>query len=144
VTDRLPSSRLGEQGSLFGSFDFAPQSSANGQSFNLSYNGSWNQQTPASSLTTELPAHSGDRTNWNAGLQGRHTNYFGVGILSETSVGLNRSRNYGSPYVNMQSGTVRISSTFPDGSSSIKTVSFGGSSNLNTNQTNTTTELTNQ
>ncbi|HEX9221359.1 MAG TPA: carboxypeptidase regulatory-like domain-containing protein, partial [Gemmatimonadaceae bacterium] len=144
VTGRLPSSRLGQQGSVFGSFDFAPQSSSSGQALNLSYNGSWNQQTPASSLTTELPAHSGDRTNWNAGLQSRHTNYFGVGILSETSVGLNRSRNYGSPYLNMPSGTVRISSTFPDGSSSIKTVSFGGSSNLNTNQTNTTTELTNQ
>src|SRR5439155_1163268 len=77
VTGRLPSSRLGEQGSVFGSFDFAPQSSSGGQALNLSYNGSWNQQTPASSLTTELPAHSGDRTNWNAGLQGRHTNTLG-------------------------------------------------------------------
>ncbi|HYU53153.1 MAG TPA: carboxypeptidase-like regulatory domain-containing protein, partial [Gemmatimonadaceae bacterium] len=144
VTGRLPSSRLGQQGSVFGSFDFAPQSSSSGQALNLSYNGGWNQQTPASPLTTELPAHSGDRTNWNAGLQGRHTNYFGVGILSETSVGLNRSRNYGSPYLNMPSGTVRISSTFPDGSSSIKTVLFGGSANLNTSQTNTSTELTNQ
>src|SRR6266566_1213211 len=144
ATNRLPSSRLGEQGSLFGSFDFAPQSSSTGQSVNLSYNGNWNQQKPASSLTNELPAHSGDRTNWNGGLQGRHSNYFGIGILSETSVGLNRSRNYGSPYLEMPSGTVRINSTFPDGSSSIKTVSFGGSSNMNTSQTNTGTELTNQ
>jgi len=144
ATNRLPSSRVGEQGSLFGSFDFAPQSSSTGQSVNLSYNGNWNQQKPASSLTNELPAHSGDRTNWNGGLQGRHSNYFGIGILSETSVGLNRSRNYGSPYLEMPSGTVRINSTFPDGSSSIKTVSFGGSSNMNTSQTNTGTELTNQ
>src|SRR3954465_5921855 len=144
LTGRLPSSRLGEQGSLFGSFDFAPQSSASGQSLNLSYNGSWNQQTPASSLTSEVPAHSGDRTNWNGGLQARHTNYFGVGILSETSAGLNRSRNYGSPYLDMPSGTVRINSVFPDGTTSIKTVAFGGSSNMNTSQTNTGTELTNQ
>ena len=144
VTNRLPSSRLGEQGSVFGSFDFAPQSSASGQALNFSYNGSWNQQTPASSLTTELPAHSGDRTNWNGGLQTRHTNYFGIGILSETSLGLNRSRNYGSPYLDMPSGTVLITSTFPDGSTGIKPVSFGGSSNMNTSQTNTGTELTNQ
>src|SRR5438552_5728790 len=144
VTGRLPSSRLGQQGSVFGSFDFAPQSSSSGQALNLSYNGGWNQQTPASSLTNELPAHSGDRTNWNAGLQGRHTNYFGVGILSETSLGLNRSRNYSDPYLSMPSGTVLITSTFPDGSTSIKPVSFGGSSNMNTSQTNTGTELTNQ
>jgi len=39
---------------------------------------------------------------------------------------------------------VRINSTFPDGSTSIKTVAFGGSSNMNTSQTNTSTELTNQ
>ena len=144
VTGKLPSSRLGEQGSVYGSFDFAPQSSSSGQAVNLSYNGSWNQQTPASSLTNELPAHSGDRTNWNAGLQGRHTDYFGVGILSETSLGLNRSRNYSDPYLSLPSGTVLITSTFPDGSTSIKPISFGGSSNMNTSQTNTGTELTNQ
>jgi Carboxypeptidase regulatory-like domain len=144
VTGRLPSSRLGEQGSIFGSFDFAPQSSSTGQALNFSYNGSWNKQTPASSLTNELPAHSGDRTSWNGGLQARHTNYFGIGILSETSLGLNRSRNYGDPYLDMPSGTVLITSTFPDGSTSIKPVSFGGSSNMNTSQTNTGTELTNQ
>jgi hypothetical protein len=144
VTDKLPASRLGEQGSTFGSFDFAPQSSESGRALNFSYNGSWNQQTPASSLTTELPAHSGDRTNWNGGLQARHTNYFGIGILAETSLGLSRSRNYGSPYLAMPSGTVLITSTFPDGSTGIKPVAFGGSSNMNTSQTNTGTELTNQ
>src|SRR4029079_1806738 len=144
ATNRLPSSKLGEQGSVFGGFDFTPPSSSSGQSFNISYNGNWNQQTPASQLTSELPAHSGDRTNWNAGLQARHTNYFGVGVLSETSLGLSRSRNYGSPYLDLPSGTVRINSTFPDGTSSIKTVAFGGSSSMNTSQTNTGTELTNQ
>lgn len=151
VTGSLPSNRLGQQGSVYGSFDFAPQSSGGsggggggGQALNISYNGSLNVQTPASSLTSELPAHSGDRTNWNGGIQGRHTNYFGIGILSETSLGLNRSRNYASPYLEMPSGTVRINSLFPDGSSSIKTVAFGGSSNMNTSQTNTGTEVTNQ
>ena len=144
ITGKLPSSRLGEQGSLFGSFDFTPQSSSSGQSMSLSYNGSWNQQTPASSLTNELPTHSGDRTNWNGGLQGRHTNYFGVGILSETSVGLNRSRNFSDPYLSLPSGTVLITSIFPDGTTGIKPVAFGGSSNMNTSQTTTGTELTNQ
>jgi hypothetical protein len=144
VTPRLPGSRLGEQGSLFGTFDFAPPSSSTGQAVNLSVNGSWNQQTPASTLTSELPAHSGDRTNWNGGLQARHSNYYGIGILSETSLGLSRSRNYGTPYLEMPSGTVRINSIFPDGTSSIKNVSFGGSPSISTSQTNTGTEFRNQ
>ena len=143
-TSELPSSRLGEQGSFFGNLDFAPQSSSTGQAIGISFNGSWNQQTPVSSLTNEVPAHSGDRTNWNAGLQARHNNYYGGLVLSETSFGLSRSRNYGSPYLDMPSGTVRINSQFPDGTSSIRNIAFGGNSNLNTDQTNTGTELTNQ
>ena len=144
TTSQLPSSKLGEQGSVFGTFDFTPPSSSTGQALNLSYNGSWNQQTPVSSLTSELPAHSGDRTNWNGSLQGRHSNYYGIGILSETSLGLSRSRNYGSPYLDLPSGTVLINSTFPDGTSSLKNISFGGNQNLNTSQTNTSTEFRNQ
>ena len=144
VTSALPSSRLGEQGSFFGNIDFAPQSSSTGQAGGISFNGSWNQQTPASQLTNEVPAHSGDRTNWNAGLQARHNNYYGGLVLSETSFGLNRSRNYGNPYLEMPSGSVRINSDFPDGTSSIRTIAFGGSSALNTDQTTTGTELTNQ
>jgi hypothetical protein len=144
VTPQLPGSRLGEQGSAFGTFDFAPQSSSTGQALNLTFNGSWNQQTPISSLTSELPAHSGDRTNWNGGLQTRHSTYFGVGILSETSAGLSRSRNYGTPYLTEPSGTVRIVSTFPDGTSGLKAVSFGGSPFISTSQTNTSSEFRNQ
>ncbi|MDQ6768363.1 MAG: carboxypeptidase-like regulatory domain-containing protein [Gemmatimonadota bacterium] len=144
VTSQLPGSRLGEQGSLFGTFDFAPPSSSTGQAVNLSFNGSWNQQTPASSLTNELPSHSGDRTNWNGGLQARHSNYYGIGILSETSLGLNRSRNYGTPYLDMPNGSVRINSVFPDGTSSLKTVAFGGNPSINASQTNTGTEFRNQ
>ncbi|MDP9206724.1 MAG: TonB-dependent receptor [Gemmatimonadota bacterium] len=144
ATNQLPGSRLGQQGSMFGTLDIAPPNSSGGQSLNLVMNGNWNQQTPASSLTTELPAHSGDRTNWNGGLQGRHSNYFGVGVLSETSLGLNRSRNYGDPYLKMPSGTVRITSTFADGSTGLKTVAFGGSPTINTSQTNTGTEFSNQ
>jgi hypothetical protein len=144
VTGALPSSRLGQQGSLYGNLDFAPQSSSTGQAVGVSFNGNWNQQTPASPLTNEVPAHSGDRTNWNAGLQARHNNYYGGLVLSETSFGLNRSHNYGNPYLDLPSGTVRINSEFPDGTSSIRTIAFGGNSNLNTDQTTTGTELTNQ
>jgi Carboxypeptidase regulatory-like domain len=144
TTPDLPSSRLGERGSVFGSFDFAPPSSSTGQAIGLSYNGSWNEQTPASSLTNELPAHGGDRTNWNGSLQARHSNYYGIGILSETSAGLSRSRSYGTPYLDMPSGTVLINSIFPDGTSGLKSVAFGGNQFINNSQTNTSAEFKNQ
>src|SRR5689334_24271423 len=44
----------------------------------------------------------------------------------------------------MPSGSVRINSEFPDGTSSIRNIAFGGNANLDTDQTNTGTELTNQ
>ena len=72
-----PANRLNDQGSLFGSFDFTPPTRQQRQTFNLVLNGNWNRQTPAGQLTTELPAHSGDRTNWGAGVQRQHTTYFG-------------------------------------------------------------------
>ncbi|HLA14742.1 MAG TPA: carboxypeptidase regulatory-like domain-containing protein, partial [Gemmatimonadaceae bacterium] len=143
VVGTLPDSRLGEQGSVFGNFDVAPPSSSTGQSLNLSFNGSWNSTTPASTLTGELPAHSGERTNWNAGMQGRHSSYFGIGILSETSGGLRRSRNYSTPYLEMPSGTVRISSIFDDGSTGLTSIAFGGSPSLNSSNTTTGAELSN-
>ena len=144
VVGELPDNRLGRRGSVFGTFDIAPQSSSTGQSLNFSVNGGWNKSTPASELTTELPAHSGDRTNWNGGLQARHTSYFGGVILSETSTGLTRSRNYATPYLEMPSGSVRISSIFPDGSTGLRSIAFGGSPSMSTSQTNTSSQLSNQ
>lgn len=140
----IPNSRVTDQGSLFGSFDFNPPFSNSGQTFNVTMNGSWNRQTPASALTTEVPAHSGDRTSWNGGLQGRHTNYFGFGILSETSVAFSQSNSYATPYLEMPSGSVRVSSTFADGTSGVKTVSFGGSPSMNTSVRSNTVGGSNQ
>ena len=144
VVGALPDNRQTKQGSMFGTIDVAPASSSTGQSLNLSFNGSWNSSTPASALNSEFPAHGGDRTNWNTGLQGRHSSYFGIGILSETSAGISRSRNYSTPYLDMPSGTVRITSVFDDGSTGLKSIGFGGSPNMNTSQTNTGAEFSNQ
>jgi hypothetical protein len=141
---RPPQSRLSDQGSIFGSFDITPPTSSSGQSFNITVNGSWNRQTPASALTTELPAHSGDRTGWNAGIQGRHSGYFGFGVLSETSVGVSESRSSATPYLELPSGSVRVNSTFASGANGVKSIAFGGSPSLNTSSTNNSIGFTNQ
>ena len=137
------SNQLRDQASLLGTFDLAPPSSRAGSALNLTVNGSYNKQYPVSNLTTELPAHSGDRTNWNGGAQARHSSYFWFGILSETVLGATSSNTEAQPYLAMPSGTVRINSTFSDGSNGVKTLAFGGSPNLSTGLSSSALQFSN-
>lgn len=133
----IPGSRLSDQGSILGAFDFAPPTSTSGTAFNLTFNGSWNKQNPAGGLTTSLPNAGGERNMWNAGVQGRHSAYltFGsVNILTETSVGLNASQNEGTPYLNLPGGRVRVNSQFDDGTLGLQNLAFGGNQFLGTSQ----------
>src|SRR5512143_3526419 len=139
----IPTSRLSDNASVFGTFDFIPPTSTTGPAFNITYNGAWRRQDPATAMTTELPAHSGERGNWYGGIQGRHSGYFGFGVLSETSLGVNRSSVYSDPFLTLPSGTVRVNSTFADGTPSVQTVSFGGNPAMNTGQRSTTAQFTN-
>ena len=139
-----PSSRIGDQGSVFGSLDFAPPSSTTGQALNISFNGNWTKQDPTSAFATEFPAHSGDRTSWRGGVQARQNRYFGVGILSETSLGVSASRTEANPYLRMPSGLVRVNSTFDDGTSGVQNLIFGGSQSSNSTQTSNSVAFLNQ
>lgn len=140
----IGSDRIASQGSVFGSVDIAPPSSSSGQALNITFNGNWNKQSPASGFATELPSHSGDRTNWRAGLQGRHNTYVNNAFLSETSFGLSGSRNAATPYLLMPGGIVRVNSTFADGTSGVQTLLFGGGQSLNSTQTTSTANFLNQ
>jgi hypothetical protein len=139
----IPGARTSDQLLAFGALDWAPPSSLTGQALNLSFNGSVNQQSPAASLGSTLPAASGERTNGSGGVQLRHTNFYGI-FLSETNLGFNASRNAASPYVVLPGGSVLINSTFDDGTNGVNTVAFGGSPFLNTTQTTSTAAFTNQ
>src|SRR6185369_5793135 len=77
-------------------------------------------------------------------VQGRHSNYFGFGILTETTVGVSTNRSEREPYLALPSGSVRVNSTFDDGTSSVRTVQFGGSPTMNTSSDNTTVSGMNQ
>jgi hypothetical protein len=140
----LARDRLSDQGSFFGSFDYTPPASNTGTTMNLTLNGNWNRQTPAGNLTTELPAHGADRTNWNLGAQGRYTSYVKNILLSETTLSLNGSRNYGSPYLAMPSGSVLVNSSFADGTSGVRTLAFGGNGFMGTSSSTLTLEAINQ
>ncbi len=140
----VPSSRETDNALVFGTFDFTPPSSTTGDAFNITVNGSWNHQNPSALGITELPAHSGERTNYYGGIQGRHSAYYGFGVLSETSVGYNQSRFWGDPYLTLPNASVRVNSTFADGTPSVQNVSFGGNPAMNTSQTTRTVQGMNQ
>jgi hypothetical protein len=145
----IPANRVSDRASIFGSFDLIPPTSVSGQAFNVALSGNWGRTTPSlsslgSGFGAELPSHSGDRNNWGGSIQGRHSSYFGFGILTETTLGFAQSRNYSSPYLSLPSGAVRVNSTFDDGSSGVRTVSFGGNPSMNQSLNTSTGSFMNQ
>ena len=142
---RQPSgSRFSDQGSVLGAFDLMPSSSESGQAFNLTVNGAWNRQTPVGALATELPQHGGDRTSWNGTVQGRHSNYYRDFILSETSLAFNSRHVESSPFLELPSGQVRVSSDLSDGTQGVQELYFGGNPYLRSRSAGNTLGLTNQ
>jgi hypothetical protein len=144
TTGALGSHRLSDQGSLFGSFDYTPPGSNTGKTLNLTLNGNWNRQTPATNLTAELPAHGADRVNWGLGAQGRHTSYVRNILLSETTLNLNGSRNYGTPYMLLPNGSVLVNSEFDDGTRGVRNLAFGGNGVMGTSSSTLGLEAMNQ
>ena len=140
----LRDDRIGDNGMLLGSVDLTSPSATSGRSVNVAFNGSWGRQSPASGSVTELPAYGGDRTNWNYGVQGRHSSFFGVGILTESSLGVAASRNYSEPYLSLPAGRVRATSTFDDGTSAVQLLSFGGNPALDMRQSSVNFQAQNQ
>jgi hypothetical protein len=136
--------RTSGQGLVFGSLDFAPPSSTRGTALNITFNGNWNKLSPVTGLATELPSHSGDRTNWRGGVQARHNTYVKNAVLSETTLGVSGSRTNATPYLLLPGGLVRVNSTFDDGTSGVQTLQFGGSQALNSTQTTSTVNFLNQ
>ena len=125
----LRSQRLSDNGSLLGSIDISPPSSNSGNSFGFTLNGNWGKQSPVGGGVTQLPSASGDRFNWGAGLQARHSAYVKL-ILTETNVGASMSENHGDAYLDVPAGRVRVTSQFADGRSGVSNLTFGGSQGL--------------
>jgi len=140
----LRDDRVGDSGLIMGSVDLTSPTATSGRAINVAFNGSWGKQSPASGSAIEVPAFGGDRTNYRYGVQGRHSSFFGIGILTETSVGVSASKNYGTPYLDLPAGRVRVNSSFADGTSGVQTLSFGGNPTMNTTQTAVTTAIQNQ
>ncbi|HEY0996639.1 MAG TPA: TonB-dependent receptor, partial [Gemmatimonadaceae bacterium] len=122
-------SRTNDNGSLMGSLDWSPGGSTSGHSFNVTANGNWSRQRPVGISASALSSAGGERTNWSGSVRGRHSGYVGM-LLSESSAGVNLSRNGGSPYVSLPAGRVRVNSVLADGLTGVQSLAFGGNQGL--------------
>ncbi|MDB4915533.1 MAG: hypothetical protein JWM95_3177 [Gemmatimonadetes bacterium] len=111
-------------------FDLMPSSSGTGHSFTLGSAGNYQRSRPVSrgSLLLTTPAHGGTADFWGANVALVHANYFWFGVLEKTTLGFAASSNATNPYVLLPEGNVRVNSALADGTSSVKSLLFGGSS----------------
>jgi hypothetical protein len=143
VDGRIPRSTVSDNGSLFGSINFTPPNSSTGQTFNLTFGGYWNKQSPSGRLTTDVPAFGGDRVRLSGNAQLSHTAYLHDKILSETSLSIDGGRSYGTPYLSLPAASVLVNSEFADGTSSLRTIGFGGSPSLSNKSSDLTIDANN-
>jgi hypothetical protein len=145
----FPGQTVTTRGSFLTSVDFTPPTSARGNTYSLSVSANVNQTLPTggggggggfggggfggggSALST--PTRQGKTLNYSGSVQLRQSGLLGfAGILTETTVGANISRNDNSPYLFLPSGSVRVNSLLDDGSASVRNLAFGGSPAANT------------
>jgi hypothetical protein len=141
TSTQIPSGKLNQNGSFISSFDFSPSGTHN---FNITANGRWSGQDATNLQTTAVPLHGGQTRSYGGTLQARHSSYFRDSFLDETSGSIQQSVQTGDPYANLPSATVRVNSSFEDGSAGVSSLQFGGNSGLPRNSRTTTAELQNQ
>ena len=123
----LPTNRTNDRGSFLAAIDVSPPAATSGSAFNLTASGSFSRLSAPMAQVTALPTSDVRALNWFGALQGRHTNYFGAGVLTETSLGVTRTRASTEPYLALPSGSVRVASSLDDGTNAVSILSFGGS-----------------
>ena len=130
-----------QNGSFITSFDFSPSGTHN---FNITANGRWSGQDATNLSTTAVPVHGGETRSYGGTLQARHSSYFKESFLNETSGSIQESVSSGDPYIDLPSATVRVNSTFADGTAGVSNLQFGGNTGLPRNSRTFTSELQNQ
>ena len=136
ATNRIGSSSPRTSFSSLGTFDWASKAPTSGNAFNIAYNLAYSSSGPQStSLASQTPASLAANTNANGGVQLRHTNYIGSGVLTESMLSVSLSRFTSDPFLTLPSGTVLVTSTLDDGTATARSLGFGGSTNASSNRT---------
>jgi hypothetical protein len=127
TSNAIPTGKLNRNGSFITSFDFSPSGTHN---FNITANGRWSGQDATNLSTTAVPLHGGETRSYGGTLQARHSSYFKESFLNETSASIQESISNGDPYIDLPSATVRVNSSFADGTSGVSSLQFGGNTGL--------------
>lgn len=125
--------------------DLMPSASGTGHSFTLGAAGDVRRTRPVdrSNLLLATPGHADGTSFWGVNASIVHMNFFWFGILSKTTFGIAAQGSAVEPYTKLPEGIVRVSSSLPEGGSSVRTLSFGGNA-VRASTSNRTTQLNNE
>ncbi len=128
-----PSLNATDQVSVQANVDLMPSSSGTGHSFTVGTNGFYSHTQPtlgsfgSGSLLTTVPTRTNNNEVYFGTTSLMHSNYFWFGVLSQSTLGVSVQHVASTPFLQFPSGSVRVNSILDDGTSSIRTLSFGGS-----------------
>jgi hypothetical protein len=142
MTPAIPSQKLTQNGSFLTSLDFAP---SGGHTYDITMSGRWSGQDATNLRTTAVPVNGGETRSYGGTLQAKHSAYFFENFLDATSFAVQDNVTSGDPYIELPSATVRVNSTFPDGTApGVSSLVFGGNTGLPRNSNTFTSELQNE
>ena len=127
--DHAPTLRATDNLNYQANVDLTPSSSGTGNSLTLGIFGGHVHVQPTGGgvqMLTRTPAQTGHADGWSTSASLLHSNYFWFGVLSQTTLGVSVQQQSQAPYLDYPTGSVRVASQLPDGTTSIKTLSFGG------------------
>lgn len=141
----IPSARTQNLFQGLANLDIIPSASGTGNSFTVGAAGNVQRASPVdrAPLLFSTPGHADATTFWNANASLVHMNYFWFGVLAKTTLGVSAQSTSTSPYEDGPEGIVRVTSTLGDGTSSVRTLSFGGNAFQSSNRSRTA-QLANQ
>ena len=125
----LPTIQARDVAQASANFDLMPSGSGAGHSFTFGGAGNFQRTQPVSrgGVLFATPTHASGVSFWGVNGVAVHTNYFWFGVLSKTTLGLAASGLRTTPFEQLPEGVVRVASALPDGTTSVKPLSFGGS-----------------
>ena len=141
---RLPSDRASNDGAVFGTLDILGAGSGASHALNFTFNASWRRQSWVGQSNADVPSYGGRTAGLAAGVQVNHSAYLRQFILSETTLEGTTTRNNGTPFLELPSAAVLVSSEFADGSTGIRRVAFGGNPSLSGSTDGSTLGVRNQ
>ena len=142
---RVPTSPTQDVAQALINLDIMPTASGAGHSFTVGAAGDLRRTRPVDRgiLLLTTPSHADETTFWGLNASLVHTNYFWFGVLSKTTLGVAAQSNATDPFETTPEGTVRVTSTLPDGGSSVRSLLFGGNA-LSAATSSRTVQVTNQ